>query len=149
MTAGLGKQVPRTLVLACEVLLAWFVLRGTGCANPSGTDDVASPAQGAIDSGIYGHMAAAFGNAPANPPSVDCVKVYDAPGADLIARATCTGISRDFRVRLAPGRYVVEFGGSWQKQNGAMVFVPDRQSIDISEGQWVKIAPPSPPGPVP
>lgn len=107
------------------------------------------PAQNTIDSGVYGHMNAGFGNAPANPPATQCVKVYDSAGVNLIARATCTGMMGDFRVPLPPGHYVVEFGGSWQPRNGAVVFVPDRHSIEIAQGQWVKLAPPSPPGPVP
>ena len=81
MTFRSSRQVPCVLILACEALLALFVLQGTGCATPSGgTDNAATPTptQGAIDSGIYGHLAAAFGNAPTNPPSTECVKVYDA-----------------------------------------------------------------------
>lgn len=149
MTASLGRQVTRALAMACEVLFALFVLLGTGCATPSASAPTPMPTQVSIDSGIYGHMTAALGIAPANPPSTQCVAVYDSAGAKLIARATCTGMARDFRVPLPPGRYVVEFGGSWESRNGAVVFVPDRRDIDIGQGQWVKLVPPAPRGPVP
>jgi hypothetical protein len=146
-----GRQVPRVLILACEALLALFVLRGTGCATQSPTNGTPTPTTtpGAIDSGIYGHLARGFGNAPANPPSTECVKVYDATGTNLIARATCTGMMRDFRVQLAAGRYVVEFGGRWQPKSGRVVFVPERRTIDVGRGQWIKLTPPPLPGPVP
>jgi hypothetical protein len=151
MTAKSGRQVPRILMTACEALLALFLLAGTGCATPSGTETVATPTAtpGAADSGIYGHMTVALGNAPANPPSTSCVKVYDSSGTDLIASGTCSGLLHEFRVPLPPGRYVVEVGGSWEPKNGAVVFVPDRHNVEIGQGQWVKLAPPSPPGPVP
>ena len=139
------------VVITCEALLALFLLHGTGCATPSGTDAVSTPmpTQTTGNSGIYGHVTAALGNAPANPPSTECVKVYDATGVNLIARATCTGIMHDFRVPLAPGRYVVELGGSWEPKNGAMTFVPNRRTIEIGAEQWINLSPPSRPGPVP
>ena len=101
------------------------------------------------DSGIYGYLTAALGNAPANPPLTQCVKVYDSAGVNLIARGTCSGMFGNFRVPLPPGRYVVELGGSWESRSGAVSFVPNRRTIEIKEGQWLKLAPPSPPGPVP
>ena len=101
------------------------------------------------DSGIYGYLTAAWGNPPANPPSTQCVTVYDSAGIDLVARGTCSGMFGNFRVPLAPGRYVVELGGSWESRNGTMLFVPNRRTIEIGEDQWLKLAPPSPPGPVP
>jgi hypothetical protein len=75
--------------------------------------------------------------------------VYDSAGVNLIARGTCSGMYGDFRVPLAPGRYVVELGGSLESRNGSVLFVPNRRAIMIGEGQWLKLAPPSPPGPVP
>jgi hypothetical protein len=139
------------LVIVCEALLALFLVHGTGCATQSGTESGASPmpTQTMGDSGIYGHMTVALGNAPANSPSTQCIKVYDSAGARLIATGTCTGMLRDFRVPLAPGRYVVEFGGSWESKNGAVAFVPDRRNLDIGPGQWIKLAAPPPRGPVP
>jgi hypothetical protein len=101
------------------------------------------------DSGIYGYLTAALGNAPANTSPTQCVKVYDSAGVNLVARGTCSGMFGNFRVPLVPGRYVVEVGGSSETRNGAVVFVPNRRAIEIRAGQWVKLAPPSPPGPVP
>jgi hypothetical protein len=147
-----GRQGPRLLTMVCGALLALFVLQGNGCATPQDSDAVATPmpTQGASSSGIYGHMVVAFGNPPTNsPPPTECVKVYDSAATSLIARGTCSGITRDFRVPLAPGRYVVEIGGSWEPKNGAMVFVPARRTIEVGQGQWVNLSPPSPPGPVP
>ena len=151
MTAQASTWVHRMLTLACGALVALFVSQGTGCANSSSTNGAPSstPSQSMSDSGIYGYLTAAWGNPPANPPSTECIKVYDSAGVNLIARGTCSGTFGNFRVPLAPGRYVVEVGGSWESRNGAVHFVPNRQTVEISEGQWLKLAPPSPPGPVP
>jgi hypothetical protein len=100
-------------------------------SNSAQGDNPAAP-----DSGITGSMVAAWGNAPANPPTYECLKVFDASGQKLIATATCSGIWGQFRVALPPGRYVVEKGGR-------------RKTVDVSPGQWVTMLPPSPPGPVP
>jgi hypothetical protein len=100
-------------------------------------------------SGIYGYTVAAWGNPPANPPTTQCLKVFDLSGTNLIATGACSGVWGNFRVPLAPGRYVVETGGSWQPKNGAVTFVPDRKAVKVGVGQWVKLAPPSPPDPVP
>ena len=139
------------LTLACGTLVALFVSHGIGCAISSGTDSAASstPSVSMSGSGIYGYLTAALGNPPAHPPSTQCVTVYDSAGIDLVARGTCSGMFGNFRVPLAPGRYVVELGGSWESRNGTMLFVPNRRTIEIGEDQWLKLAPPSPPGPVP
>ncbi len=107
-------------------------------------ENVATPG-----SGIYGYTTAAWGNLPANAPSTQCLKVFDSSATNLIATGTCSGIWGNFRVLLAPGRYVVEIGGSWQSKNGAVTFVPNRRTVEVGAGQWVKLAPPSPAGPVP
>jgi len=112
--------------------------------SPSTLEGVATPG-----SGIYGYATAAWGNPPANPPSTRCLKVLDSSATKLIATGTCSGIRGDFRVPLAPGRYVVEIGGSWQPKNGAVTFVPNRKTVEVGAGQWAKLAPPSPPGPAP
>jgi hypothetical protein len=85
------------------------------------------------DSGIYGYLVAAFGNPPANPPSTQCVTVYDSEGVNLIALGTCSGMFGDFHVPLAPWRYVDELGGRWESRNRAAVFVPNRKTIEIGE----------------
>jgi hypothetical protein len=151
MTTKGSTWVPRMLTLACGALAAFFVSQGIGCAISSSTDTAptSTPSQSMSDSGIYGYLTAAWGNPPANPPSTQCVTVYDSAGIDLVARGTCSGMFGNFRVPLAPGRYVVELGGSWESRNGTMLFVPNRRTIEIGEDQWLKLAPPSPPGPVP
>jgi hypothetical protein len=112
--------------------------------SPSAPDGAVTPG-----SGIYGYTVAAWGNPPANPPSTQCLKVFDSSATDLIATGACSGIWGNFRVPLAPGRYVVEIGGNWQSKNGAVTFVPNRRTVEVGAGQWVKLAPPSPPAPVP
>lgn len=110
-----------------------------------------STPEGAIaaGSGIYGYTIAAWGNSPANPPTTQCLKVFDSSATHLITTGACSGVSGNFRVPLAPGRYVVEVGGSWQPKNGAVTLVPNRKTVEVSAGQWVKLAPPAPPGQVP
>jgi hypothetical protein len=143
--------------LWCRLLGAAFALN-IGCvrqaAEPSALQRqqrATSAPEGAIatGSGIYGYTVAAWGNAPANPPTTQCLKVFDSSATNLITTGACSGASGNFRVPLAPGRYVVEVGGSWQPKNGAVTFVPNRKTVEVSAGQWVKLAPPAPPGPVP
>jgi|SRR6516165_6055559 hypothetical protein len=143
----------------CQLLGATFALT-IGCvgqpaessALPSENQRQSSSASsGAVTpgSGIYGYTVAAWGNAPANPPTTQCLKVFDSKGTHLIATGTCSGHFGNFRVPLVPGRYVVETGGSWQSKNGAVIFVPIRKIVEVRMGHWVKLAPPQPPGPVP
>ena len=102
-----------------------------------------------IDSGIYGWMITGRGNAPSNPPTVECVKVLDSTGRNVVARGECSGPWRQFRVPLTPGSYVVEVGGHWESRAGAVNFVPDRKAVEVKTRQWVKLAPPRPPAPLP
>jgi hypothetical protein len=101
------------------------------------------------DSGIYGHMVIAWGNPPAQPPTYACVRVLDSTGQIVIAQGTCSGLWGEFRVPLEPGQYIVEAGGSWETTKGAVRFVPHRRTVDIKAGEWLEIAPPTPPPPVP
>jgi hypothetical protein len=141
----------------CRLLGAALVLT-IGCvrqaAEPGALprqQEAPSAPEGAITtgSGIYGSTVAAWGNPPANPPTTQCLKVFDSSVTNLIATGACSGVGGNFRVPLAPGRYVVEIGGSWQSKNGAVTFVPNRKTVEVSTGQWVKLAPPAPPAPVP
>ncbi|MGH7916422.1 MAG: hypothetical protein ACREQE_03060 [Candidatus Binataceae bacterium] len=100
-------------------------------------------------SGIYGAMVAVRGNAPANPPSRECVKVYDASGRKLLATAICSGPMASFRLPLAAGSYVVEAGGRWESVNGRVYFRPNRRRVELGVSQWVKLGPQPPPGPLP
>ena len=108
-----------------------------------------SEGQTAYDSGIYGSMVAAWGNPPAQPPTYQCVKVFDAAGRKLVATGTCSGTWGQFRVALPPGRYIIEKGGSWTAVAGAVKFVPQRTTITVGTAQWVNLAPRPLPGPVP
>jgi len=110
---------------------------------PSAPSSAATP-----DSGIYGNIVAARGNPPTHRPA-QCLKVFDSSAVRLIKTGTCSGMWGNFRVGLAPGRYVVEIGGNWRSVNGAVTFVPNRRTVEVSAGQWVKVPPSLPAGPVP
>ena len=138
--------------IRCLIWLAWLgavapaacgslARNHAGNANALGTPEA--------NSGIYGTMVTAWGNPPANPPTYKCVKVLDANGQRLVAEGTCSGMWGKFRVALPPGVYILEAGGSWEASTGGVHFVPNRRRVEVSSGQWVQIAPPTPPGPVP
>jgi hypothetical protein len=101
------------------------------------------------NSGIYGHMVAAWGNPPAQPPTYECVRVLDTTGHIVVAKGACSGLWGEFRVPLEPGQYIVEAGGRWETAHGAVRFVPHHRTVEIKAGEWVEIAPPTPPAPVP
>ena len=101
------------------------------------------------DSGIYGHMIAAWGNPPAEPPTYECVRVLDTVRQIVVAKGICSGRRAEFRVQLEPGKYTVETGGSWETTAGVMRFVPHHQMVEIKAGEWLEIAPPAPAAPVP
>ena len=101
------------------------------------------------DSGIYGHMIAAWGNPPAQPPTYECVRVIDTVRQIVVAKGICSGLRGEFHVPLEPGKYMVEAGGKWETTAGVMRFVPHHQTVEIKAGEWVEIAPPTPPAPVP
>ncbi len=146
----------RLSLLAVGAILLPLVLGCTGrqapqpAANAAKEDGPAATATpSGADSGIYGQMVAAWGNPPANPPTYECVKILDSTGQNVVAKGTCSGIWGQFRVPLPPGKYVIEAGGSWETVNGTVRFRPNRREIQVKPGEWVKIAPPAPPGPVP
>jgi hypothetical protein len=111
--------------------------------KPSATHSSRAP------SGIYGTIAAARGNAPALPPSYQCVRVYDASGQKPVANGMCSGPLGSFEVPLSPGTYLVEIGGQWKSTNGKVHFQPNRQQIVIGPNQWIRLGAHPPPGPVP
>ena len=121
-----------------------------GGAN-AGKEDTpyATATSSAADSGVYGQMVAAWGNPPANPSTYECVKVLDANGQGVVAKGTCSGTWGQFRVPLPPGRFIMEAGGRWETVNGAVHFRANRREIEVKPGEWVKIAPLTPPGPMP
>ncbi len=92
-------------------------------------------------------MVAAWGNAPSNPPTYECIKIFDATGRKLIATGKCSGTFANFRIPLPPGRYVVD--QSINVRGKAAGAQPGSKTVDVGPGQWVNLAPKSPPGPVP
>lgn len=126
------------VTICCEVLAQ------TSCsaAAAAGTN------QNAPDSGISGAMVAAWGNPPANPPTYQCVKIFDATGRNLIATGVCSGIWASFRVPLPAGRYLVD-ESNLKPGAGPSEAAPGSIPVQVAPGQWVNIRPKSPPGPLP
>ena len=118
-------------------------------AVPTSTATQTDSSSSHPNSGIYGHMVAAWGNPPAQPPTYECVRVLDTTGQIVVAKGTCSGLWGEFRVPLEPGQYIVEAGGRWETVHGAVRFVPHQRTVEIKAGEWVEMAPPSPPAPVP
>ena len=122
-----------------------------GCARAASVEadpERVSPA-GTLDSGIRGSMTSAWGNPPANPPTYQCVKVFDATGKVLVAEGKCSGTYGEFRVPLPAGTYIVEAGGRWDNSSGKPLLRPERKTVEIRNGQWVEITPHRPNRPVP
>ena len=49
-------------------------------------------------------MISALGNPPANPPTYQCVKVFDATGKVMVAEGTRSGITENFEFRCQLAR---------------------------------------------
>ncbi len=109
----------------------------------------AGGSKGAADSGIYGAMVAAWGNAPANPPTYECVKIFDSSGERLIATGICSGTFAQFRIPLPPGRYLVDRSLLKPPPGAPLKAQPGSQTVDVAPGQWVNLSPKQPPGPIP
>ena len=101
----------------------------------------ASVAAAEGDSGIRGSMVSAWGNAPLNSPTYQCVRVFDATGRVLVANGTCSGTYGEFRIQLSAGTYVVEEGGRWDITSGKPVLRPERKTVEVRAGHWVDITP--------
>jgi hypothetical protein len=93
-------------------------------------------------------MRSAMGNAPSDPPTYECVKVFDRSGERLIAKGECSGTFAAFKVSLPAGTYLVEAGGSWKTVDGKVRFQPDRKPVQIKDGEWIEMGAPKLPGPV-
>jgi hypothetical protein len=134
------------LVLAVELSCALG-----GCTAPTPVEAGSGQASGAPtgDSGIRGAMVSAWGNPPANPPTYQCVKVFDASGKVLVAEGTCSGTYGEFRIPLPAGTYIVEAGSRWDNSSGKPMLKPERRTVEIRNGQWVEIGPRQLPAPVP
>jgi len=148
---GLPLEVPGTVLLGLLIGCTGScqATRPVTTETTLAEDPTATATVPGADSGIYGSMVSAWGNPPANPPTYECVKIFDSTGQNVVAKGTCSGVWGQFRVPLPPGRYVMESGGSWETVNGAVRFRPNRREIEVKPGEWGKIAPPSPPGPMP
>src|SRR5262249_41083237 len=118
-------------------------------AVPTSTATQTDSSSSHPNSGIYGHMVAAWGNPPAQPPTYECVRVLDTTGQIVVAKGTCSGLWGECGVRSEPGQYIVEAGRRWEAVHGAVRFVPHQRTVEIKAGEWVEMAPPSPPAPVP
>jgi hypothetical protein len=120
-------------------------------AQPGGASEPqTSPGQApATGAGVYGSMVSARGNLPANPAPYECVKVLDGGGTKLIAKGECTGPWASFKVPLPPGDYMVEAGGKYVTAKGKVRFLPNRYTVVVKPGQWIKISQPPPKQPVP
>src|SRR5262249_58226125 len=118
-------------------------------AVPTSTATQTDSSSSHPNSGIYGHMIAAWGNPPAQPPTYECVSVIDTVRQIAVAKGICSGRWGEFRVPLEPGKYIVEAGGRWETTAGVMRFVPHHQTVEIKAGEWLEIAPPAPAAPVP
>jgi hypothetical protein len=116
---------------------------------PTPTVMQAGPSSSHPNSGIYGHMIPAWGNPPAQLPTYECVRVLDTVQQIVLAKGICSGLRGEFRVPLEPGEYIVETGGRWETADGVVRFVPHHRTVEIKAGEWVEIAPPTPPAPVP
>ena len=149
LTARIFNWSSRQWVRAAGLLLAMLVVAvsfnpphchssdsGTVPAPAGSSPNAPGRGQAEPGSGVRGAMVAAWGNAPANPPTYQCVKVFDASGQKLVATGTCSGTWASFRVPLPPGRYVVDKEG-------------ERTTVDVGAGQWVNLSPKPLPGPVP
>ncbi len=101
------------------------------------------------DSGIYGTMVAAWGNPPANPPTYKCVRVFDSSGQSLVATGTCSGMYGEFRIPLAPGRYLVDKRPVVDARTSTLAPGTRSLAVEVRHGQWLRLEPSAPPGPVP
>ncbi|MHB8384129.1 MAG: hypothetical protein ACYDC3_17510 [Candidatus Binataceae bacterium] len=66
-----------------------------------------------------------------------------------IALGMCSGTFAQFRVPLAPGNYIVEYGGHWESTNGKVRFVAGRHYITVPAGRWIDLSQAAPVNPVP
>jgi hypothetical protein len=121
-------------VFFCSALIVAAVLTNpaSGSAQAGRTSDnsaSAAPGAPAGQSGIYGFSGTgAKGTSDPNTRSGvigECIWIFDARGKNQIAKGNCA-TPGNFRVPLAPGRYVV-------KGPGAL------QSIEIKPGAWTKV----------
>jgi hypothetical protein len=141
------------------VVLFWIVAGvcyGGYAAHAADAAATATPVTGEpsprieTDSGVSGFMTGSFGNMPSfTPLPTECVRVLDKAGRKLIAKGVCSGVYGSFRVPLAPGRYVIVFGVPQETEHRTELTESSRRTVEVRPGQWVVVAPPPPPNPIP
>src|SRR5260370_19308002 len=123
-----------------KLRLLGAVLIAAGLTGPVGSSARAAdagvgtgqvPHEGTVDSGIRGTMVSAWGNPPANPPTYQCVRVFDATEKLLVAYGTCSGTSGEFRVPLPAEVYIVDAGGRRRPHARRPRTVTQRNTIAI------------------
>jgi hypothetical protein len=142
----LRRRRTRAAILSCLIVVISHNLARSAAAQSDGDasslpqpQSSASPL--AADCGIYGAMAAAWGNAPANPQTYECVRIFDSTGRYLIATGVCSGLYAEFRMPLPPGRYIVD--RSMMKPPPGEPPKPHARSfaVEVRPGQWVSVTP--------
>jgi hypothetical protein len=146
-----GRLRPVSLLSFPCSLIFLLCLIGASCNQSAALAGNASPAesQEEPDSGIYGVMVAAWGNAPANPPTYECIRIFDSTGQRLIATGVCSGTYAQFRIPLPPGRYLVDRSLLKSQPGVPPKAHPGSLTVNVSRKQWVNLAPKQPPGPIP
>lgn len=155
-TRRLHGRSPADTRFCASALILMVVIGCRGSVTKAGTQESPRPhtavpqdqAPRTEGSGIYGWRISAWGNPPAESPTYACLKVLDSMHR-VVATGSCSGIWQRFRVPLPPGHYILEMGGTLRQTDSSIRFVPHRQEFDIKPGEWLKIAPPAPNGPVP
>jgi hypothetical protein len=124
------------VLFSCNQAGSLAAASGNTAVAPDSSPMIAGKKPAMAGSGIRGAMVAAWGNAPADPPTYECVKIFDALSQKLVATGTCSGIWGQFSVALPPGRYIVEKQGA-------------RTAVAVAPGQWADLSPQQPPVPIP
>jgi hypothetical protein len=81
-----------------------------------------------VQSGVYGYSGAKMGDSGPLGVVGECIWIYDSDNKQQIAKGECQkSDAGNFRVALAPGRYVVHGPGGNQK-------------VEIKPGGWIKVS---------
>jgi hypothetical protein len=134
MFAARQRDIIMRFGFLCSALIVAAVLihPASGGAQASKNGDntqAAAPGAPSAQSGIYGFSGTgAKGTSDPNTRSGvmgECVWIFDAQGKNQITTGNCA-TAGNFRLPLAPGRYVVKGPGA-------------TQSIEVKPGAWTKV----------